>query len=197
MSRLDKGLNNRGGILGPSDLEWWLMPSTSPWNNSSYHPGGTGAEDPRPEQFLRVQFAIAIDTAQPLIQRQLKDGFKTAETFLRNKKSFCLEFDFDKVVLDWWLNQGPKYWLRLDCMDTAYCIGGRVGVTNTSQPYHGLDFGIWWSLCLPCYCLLAIPYKVWRSIVCQIWDHRVEVVGNVQVVRNIKDLRIHQRTLIS
>ena len=66
------------------------MPSTTPWNES-YHPVGTGAQDPRPEQFLQVQFAVVVDTSHPAIERQLKDGFRTAEALLRKNKAFCVE----------------------------------------------------------------------------------------------------------
>lgn len=102
-----------------------------------------------------------------------------------------LQFDFNPVILDWWLNQGPRHWLRPACMDTAYCIGARVGVTNTSSPCHALDFGVWWSLCLPCYCVLAFSYKIWRSLICQIWDYYYKIDGDVEVVLDIRDLKIY------
>lgn len=108
---LSPRLNNRGTILGPSDLEWWLSPSTSPWNNSSFSPvGGTRAQDPRPEQFLRIQFAVVVDTSFPSIQRQLTDGFKTAERMLRERKGFCLEVGICHKLLP--VKSRPD-WLKL------------------------------------------------------------------------------------
>ena len=103
---------------------------------------------------------------------------------------YCVsfQFDFNAVILSWWTKQGPQYWLHLDCLDTAYCIGGRISLTDTGEPCHGLDFGIWWFLCLPCYFMLAIPYKIWRNVVCQIWDYCVKISGDINAVSNISDL---------
>jgi hypothetical protein len=84
-------LNNRGEILGPSDIEWWLTSSSTAWNEATFHPGSLTAEGIRPNRFLQVTFAVLVDTSHPSIQRQLSDGFRRAETFLTSKKSFCIE----------------------------------------------------------------------------------------------------------
>ena len=99
-----------------------------------------------------------------------------------------LQFDFNAVILSWWLDQGPQHWLHLNCLDTAYSIGGRISLTDTGEPCHGLDFGVWWSLCLPCYFMLAIPYKIWRNVVCQIWDYCVQITGDINAVSSITNV---------
>ena len=87
------------------------------------------------------------------------------------------------------MEQGPQDWLDTNCLDTAYCIGGRISLTNTGVPYRGLEFGIWWTICLPCYVMLAVPYKVWRNIVCQIWDCFVNITADVKAVSSVTDIR--------
>ena len=181
-------LNRRGEILGPSDIEWWLTPNSAPWNNTIFQPGSLAAEGMRPNRFVRVKFAVLVDTSCQSIQRQFNDGFRQVEAFLSSKKSFCLEFDFNAVIFSWWLDQGPQDWLRWKCLDTAYCIGGRIALTNTGEPCHALDFGIWWSLCLPCYFMLAIPYRIWRNVVCEIWDHCLKITGDINAVSSIQNV---------
>ena len=89
-------LNNRGELLGPSDLEWWFNRNSTAWNEPTFNPGGVAAEGLRPDRFLRVKFAVFVDTSHPTIQRQINNGFKQAESFLASKKSFCLEVSLIK-----------------------------------------------------------------------------------------------------
>ena len=86
------------------------------------------------------------------------------------------------------MKQGPQDWLRLNCLETAYCIGGRISFTDTSKPCHRLEFDVWWSVCLPCYFMLAIPYKIWRNVVCQIWDFCVTITGDIKAVSSITEV---------
>lgn len=103
--------------------------------------------------------------------------------------AFCLfQFDFNAVILSWWMKQGPRDWIRLNCLDTAYCIGGRISFTNTSKPCHGLEFGVWWSVCLPCYFMLAVPYKIWRNLVCQVWDVCLKITGDIKTVSSTTEV---------
>ena len=80
-------LNNRGEVLGPSDAEWWI----TPWNETIFQPGSLAAEGMRPNRFIRVKFAVLVDTSHASVQRQLSDGFRRAESFLSSEKSFCIE----------------------------------------------------------------------------------------------------------
>lgn len=91
-------LNNRGELLGPSDLEWWFNPASMAWNEATFNPGGVAAEGIRPNRFLQVKFAVSVNTSHPSIQKQIKTGFRQAESFLVSKKSFCLEVS---VIKNW------------------------------------------------------------------------------------------------
>lgn len=103
---------------------------------------------------------------------------------LNNTKLICtdyFQFDFNSIILHWWKNQGPKRYDQLECLTLTSATGASFTVTNATPLRHCCDCHPAWCICWPLYCLIAIPYKVWRNGFQGINDVIVQVEGELDV----------------
>ena len=82
------------------------------------------------------------------------------------------------MILRWWRNQGIKRYDSLECLEMTATVGANFVVTNCSAVNHFFDCQPARCACLPCYLLLAVPYKIWRNAVEGIRDVSVTMEGN-------------------
>lgn len=85
------------------------------------------------------------------------------------------------MILDWWKNQGPSRYDQIECLTMTAVTGASFTITNATPLRHCFDCHPAWCVCWPAYCLIAIPYKIWRNLVNGVHDVMVKMAGNVMV----------------
>ena len=85
------------------------------------------------------------------------------------------------MILQWWTNQGPARYDQIECLTLTSSTGASLVVTNTTPLRHCFDCHPAWCMCWPLYCLLAIPYKLWRNAVNGVSDVIVKMEVRVEV----------------
>ena len=91
---------------------------------------------------------------------------------------FFFQFDFNPMILQWWRKQGIKRHVSVECLEMTVAVGASFVLTNCSPVNHFFDCHPAWCACWPCYLLLAVPYKIWRSQIQGIRDISVTMEGN-------------------
>ncbi|XP_031567626.1 uncharacterized protein LOC116302470 [Actinia tenebrosa] len=175
-------LNSRGEYLSFRDKEWWLMSDNSPWMNPYTNPvWGTGTTSLYGDEWISPRFVVIVDTTNPVIRQKLNEGFDRVSSLMAQQKNFALEFDFNPMILEWWKNQGPSRYDQIECLTLTAVTGATFTVTNSTPIRHCFDCHTVWCVCWPAYCLIAIPYKIWRNLMNGIHDVIVKMTGNVVV----------------
>ena len=110
-----------------------------------------------------------------------------------------MQFDFNSVLRRWWRNQGPARWDNVECLEMTATIGASFTVTNHSPLNHWFDCHPLWIACWPCYCVSALPYRLWRNVIEGVNDTINKLDSGYIVVahpkqREYKSCDLHIRT---
>ena len=99
---------------------------------------------------------------------------------------FCLvvlplfdQFNFNPMIVSWWRQQGARRYDTMECLEMTVATGASFTITNHGPLNHCFDCQFIWCACWPCYCLSAVPYKIWRNFIQGVHDVEVEIHGHV------------------
>ena len=92
---------------------------------------------------------------------------------------FVFQFNFNPMILHWWKQQGARRYDTLECLEITVATGASLVVTNYGPLNHCFDCRFVWCACWPCYCLSAVPYKIWRNIIQMVHDVNLNIEGSV------------------
>lgn len=97
----------------------------------------------------------------------------------RHSSFFVFQFNFNPMILHWWKQQGARRYDTLECLEITVATGASLVVTNYGPLNHCFDCRFVWCACWPCYCLSAVPYKIWRNIIQRVHDVNLNIEGSV------------------
>ncbi|XP_070566704.1 uncharacterized protein [Ptychodera flava] len=134
---------------------------------------------------------VVVNTSNRYVRLQLEEGFKEARRSLKAGRKFSIEFDFTRLVVQWYTKIVREMEGGDDVCSCGENVGryGRLCITNASKywPYFRFNNHTcpYWCLCLPC-CLLTYPcYEIHRQLSCT--DVYFEMTGEVVFLEEVWD----------